>query len=86
MAGTVHGMLMAGRILRDPLLVGAVAEHAEDDTTAAACFARIPRGPGRGSSLDGELRSIGQSRAAVPRLEFVAFPWVEAVASRVVAS
>ena len=33
-AGPVYGMLMASGVLRDPLLVGAVAQHAEDDTPA----------------------------------------------------
>lgn len=35
MADTVDRVLMAGGVLRDPLLAGSVAEHAEDDTTAA---------------------------------------------------
>ena len=35
MAEPVHAVLMAGGVPRDPLLVGAVAQHAEDDTTAA---------------------------------------------------
>ena len=34
-AGAVHGMLVAGGVLRDPLLVGVVAQHARNDTTAA---------------------------------------------------
>jgi hypothetical protein len=29
----VHRMLMTGSVLRDPLLVGASAQHAEDDIT-----------------------------------------------------
>ena len=29
----VHRMLMTGAVLRDPLLVGASAQHAEDDIT-----------------------------------------------------
>ena len=29
----VHGVLMTGTVLRDPLLVGASAQHAEDDIT-----------------------------------------------------
>ena len=33
-AGPVDGVLMAGGILRDPLLVGAVAQHRKDDTPA----------------------------------------------------
>jgi hypothetical protein len=32
-ADAVYRVLMAGGVLRDPLLVGAVAEHAEDDTS-----------------------------------------------------
>jgi hypothetical protein len=32
-AEAVHAVLMAGGVLRDPLLVSAVAQHAEDDTT-----------------------------------------------------
>ena len=29
----VHGVLMTGTVLRDPLLVGASAQHADDDIT-----------------------------------------------------
>jgi hypothetical protein len=32
-ADAVHRMLMTGAILRDPLLVAASAQHAEDDIT-----------------------------------------------------
>jgi len=49
MAEAVHAILMAGGILGDPLLVGAVAQHAEDDTTAAGClhgFAGVGLGDG----------------------------------------
>jgi hypothetical protein len=40
MADAVYGMLMAGSVLGYPLLVGAVAQHAEDDTSAGYLFAR----------------------------------------------
>jgi len=35
MTESVYGMPMAGAVLRDPLLVGASAQHAEDDITEA---------------------------------------------------
>jgi hypothetical protein len=35
-AEPVHVVLMARGVLGDPLLIGAVAQHGEDDTTAAA--------------------------------------------------
>lgn len=33
-AGAIDGMLMAGRVLRNPVIGGAVAEHRWDDTTS----------------------------------------------------
>jgi hypothetical protein len=46
----VHRMLMTGRILRDPLLVGASAQHAQDDITISSgrvpeqyFFGQVPR-------------------------------------------
>ena len=41
MAGTVDGMLMAGRVLRDPLFAGASAQHAGDDTPGGGSWLRI---------------------------------------------
>jgi hypothetical protein len=43
-ADAVHSVLMAGGVLGDPLLVGAVAQHAEDDTTAAGCLQGVDSG------------------------------------------
>lgn len=37
----VHAVLMAGGVLGDPLLVGAVAQHAEDDTTGGPEYGRV---------------------------------------------
>ncbi|MFY9646489.1 MAG: hypothetical protein WAK29_15015 [Terriglobales bacterium] len=37
----VDGMAMAGTVLRDPLLVGASAQHAEDDTTKEKRLAEL---------------------------------------------
>ena len=37
-AEPVHAVLMAGGVLGDPLLVGAIAQHAEDDTTAGGAL------------------------------------------------
>lgn len=36
-AHPVHRVLMTGRILRDPLLVAASAQHAQDDITPRLC-------------------------------------------------
>ncbi len=36
MTDSVHWMLMTGSVLRDPLLVGSSAQHAQDDITIGA--------------------------------------------------
>ena len=41
----VHRMLMTGAVLRDPLLVGASAQHAKDDITTST-VKELSGGPG----------------------------------------
>ena len=41
----VHRMLMTGAVLRDPLLVAASAQHAEDDSTKEKRLADLSRQP-----------------------------------------
>jgi hypothetical protein len=43
-AEAVYAVLVAGGVLRDPLLVGAVTQHAEDDTTAAGALHKLAGG------------------------------------------
>jgi len=38
-AGAIHRMPMTGTVLRDPLFVGASAQHAEDNITISKRFA-----------------------------------------------
>lgn len=85
MAEPVHAVLMAGGVLGDPLLVGAIAEHAEDDTTAAG---RLHNSDGlRPVELAERAAPAGQPRTAVPTLNlYVESVRVEASGCRVVAS
>ena len=55
-AGAVDGMPMAGRVLRDPFIGGAVAEHRRDDTTSF--------GGAKAPSLWGSNATL---KAALPR-------------------
>src|ERR1700678_2488498 len=65
-ADAIHAVLMAGGILGDPPLVGAVAEHGQDDTTAAGS---LHDSSGlRFGELTWRAALAGQPRAAVPTL------------------
>ena len=77
MAQPVHGMLMAGRVLGDPFLVGAVAEHRRDDTTDWAMV-----GESQGIPLLAKLARSGATHGATHSRPVA----VEPPASRVVAS
>jgi hypothetical protein len=59
----VHRMLMTGRILRDPLLVGASAQHAQDNITIAGEYFN--------SISSARIRVLGG--AALPRSDYGLF-------------
>jgi len=56
----VHRMLMTGAVLRDPLLVGASAQHAEDDITKEKTAGRLAM---PAVHIDRMIRSSGDHKS-----------------------